>query len=509
METTSTLAIPNDFKGNLLFRVEFHRNCEMDPTRKSWAMALFKTDIVAFFSLCLWTYDPRTSPSDNPFIPWDFQEDYIQDINQHIIDGKSLLTEKTRDMGVTWQILGVFLYRFLFFDENFLAGSRNEDLVDTIGDMDSHFERLRYMIKTCPDWVLEECGFRISDQGYMKIYKPSGASIVGESMNPNFSRQGRYNSILLDEFAYVDKAESIWMGCGESSPCLFPVSTPNGNVNTFARIRKSGKIEVRTLHWKLHPFKDEDWYEKKKENKSDQEVAQELDISYTVSSGKAFYRGFFRSMHFKKLRVNPMQELILGWDYGYHHPNCMITQLIPQGNLVILDNILGENCLITDFADIVRTHLNLFYPDYPVRCFGDPAGDQVSDKSELTSVQLLAQKGFLVSSRPSNLPETNLIARKQIIESRLKLLINGLPGIAVNDNPRTQIVAEAFEGGFHYPGSDRHGFIKSKPVRDGYYEHPMNSLDYIVVNLFSHLGPQNQKRRKPLSKPKPMMSQPV
>jgi len=480
----STIA-PKGVEDNLKYRIAFNQRCdEFEESRKS-AIKMFMDDPIEFFSHCLFTYDPRKDLSDCPFILYDYQENFVRDINSDIINGEDSLTEKTRDMGVTWMILGVFVYRWLMFDENFLAGSRKEELVDKIGNMDSHFERMRYMIKHLPPWMIKYYQVNIRNQSYMKIFKDNGASIIGESMNQNFSRQGRYKAILLDEFAFVEQAESIWTACGDSAPCKIVVSTPHGNMNKFARLRKSGQIKIYTLHWKLHPEKDEKWYSKQQTKRSERDVAQELDINYTLSAGTPYYNGFRRSLHVRNLTPNPEAELILGWDYGWHHPACVITQNVRRWS--ILDCLFGEKELIRDFGNKVKEFLNLHFPGYKIRSFGDPAGNQESDKSLQTSVQILSEVGFEVFSQPSNLNTTNYDARQNIIEGKLKTLIDGAPALLVNDIPRTQIIIEAFEGGWHYPEPNKFGYLKERPVRDGYFEHVMNALEYIAVNVFSAL----------------------
>ena len=346
-----TLIIPNSFQENLKYRVRFHKECEGDRSKQDAALFLFKRNPILFFSLNLWTYDPRKKPADRPFVPWDYQEDYIRHIDKDIENGVNALTEKSRDAGVTWNVLGVFWRRFLLFSENFLLGSRKEEFVDTIGDMDSHFERLRYFARTTPGWLLDRCGYNPKNSGYMKIFKGNGASLVGESMNPNFSRQGRYNAILLDEFAFVEKAETIWTGTGDSAPCKLPVSTPNGSLNTFARLRKSGKIKVYTIHWSQHPEKDQVWYDQQLKDRPERDVLQELDINYIISAGKPYYGGFKRNIHVQKLAINTHKELILGWDYGWHHPCCVISQIDVKGRLVIYDVLLGDNELIQKELD--------------------------------------------------------------------------------------------------------------------------------------------------------------
>lgn len=476
---------------NLKERAELKFGCDNSIDKQQGAYNLCKKDIISFFKWWLWTYDPRADIAELPFVPYDYQEDFIRGIESDIVNKSSSLTEKSRDMGATWMILGVFLYRWLFHNENFLLGSRKQETVDTIGDMDSHFERLRYMIKRLPDWMLDLCGVNRILSGFMKIYKDNGCSITGESMNKDFSRQGRYTAIMLDELAFTDSPESIWRACGDSAPCKIAISTPNGSNNFFAHLRKQhhGNIKVYTLHWRLHPKKDEAWYEAEKAKRSAKDIAQELDINYTISAGQPFYVGFSRGIHVRKMEPNNQRELILGWDYGFIHPNCVVTQLLPEGIWLIVDNIMGENQTIDEFGECVMAYLNEYYQGFQFseRCYGDPAGKQASDKSRHSSEEILNQLGFRVKSIPSNSHLSGYAQRKQIIEKRLRTLIGGIPSLIVNDVPNNEIIIEGFEGGYRYPDQNKYGGVIEKPIDDGWFEHCMNSLEYVAINLFRKL----------------------
>lgn len=484
---------------NLRERVRIQQGCENDIGKQRGAFDYCKKDIQFFFKYFLFTYDPRSSVPDRPFIPWDYQIKFINDLNADIMAGHSQLTEKSRDMGVTWMVLGVFLYRWLFFNETFLLGSRTEEEVDKIGNMKSLFERLRYLIAKLPKWMMDlggasKCISNGANSSFMRIFKDNGSSLTGGSMNSNFSRQGRYKAILLDEFAFIDSPVTIWRACGDSAPCKVVVSTPNGNNNYFAELRKSGKIKINTIHWKQHPFKDEAWYEKQKEDRSPKDVAQELDINYTISAGDPFYQGFSRAMHMRRMRIDENKELILSWDYGFRHPNCCIHQITVEGIWLVVDNIFGENQTIDEFGEYVTEYLNANYKgfSYRHRGFGDPAGRQSSDKSRRSSEQILNEMGFKVDSIPSNSAHSSYGARKAIIEKKLRTLIGGIPALIINDVPNNQIIVDGFEGGYRYPDANKYGGVSEKPVDDGYFEHPFNCIEYFAVNMFK---PVEQKPR--------------
>lgn len=491
-----TSLISNDLTENLKFRVRTLARCESDKTARAALIELCKQDILNYFKILAWTYDPRKSPSDRPFIPFPYQETYIRDINNDIKDGNPSVTEKSRDMGVTWCILSVFFYRWLFFDENFLVGSKKESAVDTIGDIGSHFERFRYMLTKMPAWLLEQQGFDQKDSGCMRIFKRCGAALVGESMAPGFSRQGRHNAILLDEFAFVEKADLIYRACGDSAPCRIAVSTPNGKNNFFAKLRFGGKIKVYTHHWKAHPGKSDAWYLSQKNDRSDKDVAQELDINYSVSAGDPFYIGFSRGTHVKKMPISKEKELILGFDYGFTHPNCVITQLNAEGIFIIVDNIFGENQTIDEFGEHCKAYLNSQWHGYTFGrlCFGDPAGQQRGDKSKRSSAEILISMGFKVVSVPSTSAIGSYANRKNVIEKRIRTMIGGIPSLVVNDVPNNEIFVEGFEGGYCYPDANKYGFSAETPIHDDYYSHPFNGLEYISINLFK---PVEKEERKP------------
>jgi len=483
---------PKTIKDNLLFRIDINKQCQDDPNKIEALKELCRRDIVNFFDLCLWTYDPRKNPKHIPFVLYPFQEERARTINQSIADKKDLLIDKSRDMGVSWMTLGVFFYRWLFFNESFLVGSRKEELVDKLGDMDSLFEKIRYYIKFLYPFLMPN---NITSS-YMKIVNANGNIIAGESMNEAFGRAGRYNAILLDEFAHLvgTLADSIWQACGDSSPCRLPVSSPKGKINKFAKLRfpeaDQPKIEVMTIHWSLHPEKDQAWYEKEKLRRNDIEVAQELDISYLSSAGKPFYAGFRQDLHVIEYEPLKDKELLFGWDYGWHYPCLVISQIDAKGRWVVYDMILGRNKNIKPFGEEVIGYQNLHYPSMTHKGFGDPAGKSPNDQTDITSQEILIGLGFRIESQPSNLPTTNYSARKKIIEGKLNTIIDGRPALLVHK--RCQMIIEAFEGGYHYPEKDRYGREVESPFDDDWYAHPMNCIEYIAVNVFAPV-PKDEK----------------
>ena len=290
------IAIPKSYEENLLYRSHILTAANNNPELQE-ALKLRCKDIRFFFNTFLYTYDPRVEPFSLPFITYEYEDMMIDWLTDRIglRDG---LIDKTRDMGVTWTILGVFYHQWLF-GEGFLAhiGSKTEDDVDRTGDMKSLFEKLRFFIKTTPPWMLPEYDIR-----FMRLINNRREnSITGESANSNFARSGRYKVCFYDEFAATEYSDDIWTAMGDSSPSRIVCSTPHGTGNKFWKLRfkEMPAEDLLSLHWTLHPKKaaglyEKDgnkrspWYDAECSRRTPAEIAQELDIDY-LASGHPFF----------------------------------------------------------------------------------------------------------------------------------------------------------------------------------------------------------------------------
>ena len=314
MLTEEIVTYPKGYQENIDYRLDICRKAADKDFR-----SLVKVQcadgvegIKFFFNSFLYTYDPRVEPFTLPFITYQYEDGLIEWVLERIYQNRDGLVEKTRDMGCTWTILGVFYHQWCFA-EGFLAhlGSKTEDDVDRSGDMKSLFEKLRFFIKTTPEWLLPRREFR-----FMRLVnEDNGNSITGESANPFFARSGRYKICYYDEFAAVEYANEIWTAMGDSSPSRLVSSTPLGTGNKFwsLRFNELDSKDVKTLHWTLHPKKaaglyDKDgekrspWYDAECSRRTSPEIAQELDIDYLASGNP----------YFDLKKVTKQKEWVLG-----------------------------------------------------------------------------------------------------------------------------------------------------------------------------------------------------
>ena len=354
------LNYPTERSKNLEYRSWILGECETDPERAEEVKQACARDIIYYINCFVYTKDPRRKPDVLPFILYPFQVKAILKIQESIRAGKDLLIEKSRDMGVSWMVLMVFEWFWLFESgSDFRVGSRKEEYVDKLNDIDTLIEKIRFDLKKKPLWMLPK-GFNPEEHcGYMRVVNPENKNtIVGESANPNFGSGGRRKAILLDEFSKWDNSisEAAYTATADVTPCRMVVSTPVGSANKFALLANGTKekIEKLTLHWTLHPNKvkgvyyyDHEtkvplntsaaafaywekqgretgivrspWYDIEADRRSESDLAQEVDIDYLRSG-----HPFFSMKHLLRQRV---------WTY---HKRFSPQEAIPFGKYIRL-----------------------------------------------------------------------------------------------------------------------------------------------------------------------------
>lgn len=259
------------------------------PEKREDEMARCAADTVYWFRWYAWSQDPRPDAplSITPFDPFPFQEDSILWTDELVFEKRTDgVIEKSRDMGATWEKVDWAVKHWLFRDHfSVLFGSINEDKIDKAGELDTIFEKARFQLRLTPSWMLPK-DFDIRKHcTFMHIGNPAnGSLLVGEAPTQNFGRSGRYTAILLDELAFWPfLGKPQWTSCSQSSNSKIVFSSVNGKRTKQYELRQSKTIELLTLHWRRHPWKDARWYESLRRSMKSHEIAQEIDMDYTAS----------------------------------------------------------------------------------------------------------------------------------------------------------------------------------------------------------------------------------
>jgi len=239
---------------------------------------------VDFINDWMFTYDPRLDMGVVPFLLFPRQEEYIHWLQDRVKNKEDGVTEKSRDMGITCLCCAFAVCELLLCRGSKIGfGSRKEGLVDTLGDPDSIFEKIRFILRHIPKEFLP-IGFNEKmDMPFLKIInRANGSTIVGEG-GENIGRGGRNKAYFKDESAFYARAKQIDAALSQNSPTKIDVSTPNGTGNPFYEKAHNPLIPKFTFHWKDDPRKDQAWYEKEVSTTPAFIVAQEIDIDYHAS----------------------------------------------------------------------------------------------------------------------------------------------------------------------------------------------------------------------------------
>jgi hypothetical protein len=269
---------------------------KMDQGAMDGLFEYYADNPVAFINDWGCTFDPRNPERDLPalipFLLFPRQEEFINWLYARWKGSEDGLTEKSRDMGVSWLCVAFACWMWIFHPGSVIGfGSRKEELVDKLGDPKSLFWKAREFIKYLPPQFRPNDWSERAHAPYMRIMnKDNGSSIVGEA-GDNIGRGNRTSIYFKDESAFYDKPESIDAALSQTSNCKIDVSTPNGNGNPFYRKRMGGQIPVFTFHWHEDPRKDDEWYRKQVATLDKVIVAQEIDLDYNASVANVFIDG--------------------------------------------------------------------------------------------------------------------------------------------------------------------------------------------------------------------------
>ena len=396
---------------------------------------------------------------------------------------KNIHIEKSRQMLISWAFMILFLYDLLFVDNvaDFIT-SRKEFLVDDGGRVStphSLMGRIRFMHEHLPRFLKQRIDFT-----YLKATNPATNSfVIGESSNPNAGRSGTWYRALMDEGALIPKSESVFASVYQACKTGTAVnSTPYGRGGCFGRIRfdKNAEFKKYSLHWKLHPGRNQDWYNQQVLNMTPDQVARELDISYEKSIAGQIYSMFDFNTQVGDYKFNPDFPLYRAWDFGIGNPTFVLWiqerpipgQQFPE--IAIIDELEASGQMPPYFAKEVLnkpyTTTNSMGRKVHVDCvdYGDPAGKQ-RELNLKSWISWLGEFGINIRVK-HGLRIADSISGGQRVMPYVKI-----------DRKCTRIL-ECISN-YKHPTDDQ-GHVISDGYEDNWATHGMKAFEYYVANRF-------------------------
>lgn len=296
---------PPDYISILKWRQDKLLAMRKRPELIKGAIGYYESRPVEFIEHWCMTYDPRNAtnpelPATVPFVLFPKQREMVTFLHQLMAAQTNGLVEKSREMGASWVACAFSVWAWRFIPGASIGwGSRKQDLVDNLGDLDALFPKMRFIIKNLPRFFWPN-GFSLEDHApFMRILNPeSGASITGES-GDNIGRGGRKLIYFKDEAAHYERPELIEASLSETTRVQVDISSVNGVGNVFHRKRESGHewspllpprpftTNVFVMDWRDDPRKSQEWYDAKKREWDEKGLphifAQEIDRNYASS----------------------------------------------------------------------------------------------------------------------------------------------------------------------------------------------------------------------------------
>ena len=345
-----------EFTQKLSYRLEVMQRAERDPVmRQNYLLNKWTVDPVDFIDTFGVMTDPRLV--QYPVIPlflFDYQRDIIYRLLDAELNGKDLLIEKVRDMGLSWITMWYVLWRWLFTPSwSALLMSRKLDEVDKASAAKSRrppsnslFGKLRFGYRHLPPWLKSPNWRPRFHDTFAKMMHPDLGSVVeGETDNPDAVLGRRYAMIVMDEMFAMTYWEEIWRNSADAAKARIGVSTAVDSIQAkdFRDFMET-KEQVISLDWKQNPFKDDIWYKQELEKRANDPlgIQKNLGLSYDIDPRLAYYPEVVKA---KSLEVDydPRFDLYVSIDVGARDYTAILWWQYKNPYFFVLEGFQAKN----------------------------------------------------------------------------------------------------------------------------------------------------------------------
>ena len=234
-----------------------------------------------------WTYNPRLGDMLIPVELWPAQRRYVYTLVASYLQRTSIAIVKPRDIGATW----VGLFTLLWLTRRYpgmqaTLVSLKRDAVDVLGNMDTLFEKLRWLVAKLP----AGSGVQVSDGSKSALLRLANGALIKGGWGDDPGRGGRSGLVLWDEVAAHPRQDVAWSSLQHLTDCAWLMSTYSAPGNFFYRCVQEGVWSTFSFRWQDHPGKNAEWYERARREASDPVLfAREVDCDPHASvSGMLF-----------------------------------------------------------------------------------------------------------------------------------------------------------------------------------------------------------------------------
>ncbi len=436
------------------------------------------------------THDPERGIAAFPGYP------YLRELIETVSRERFLLVPKSRQMMVTWTMVGYFLWRALFRGPGlYLFLSRNERCAEEL------LERARLVLSHLPPGMRPRPTVNSRQE---LAFGGLGSRMLSLPASPHGPRMYSPTGVFWDEMAFTPYDEQIWSALKpalDSGGSFVGVSSSGGAHNLFARfvkdasslnpltscggkeigyphisnggIKGGNPFHILSIHYSLHPERNnENWKQRAAAGLSAARWNQEQEISFD-SVSDLVYTEFDTVRHLlpSGWRVNAQCDLYRSIDFGYRHPYVMWIQRAGDNDFVVFDEWVGTDATTEQMIRAIRAiDLRHGINERDIRFTAcDPAGAQAKDVG-ISPVDALRSAGIKLRYRSSRIQPGVERIKSALADAA------GRTALRITENC-TKLIADFCR----YRWSP----LEDEPLKDGESDHSMDALRYFFVNLES------------------------
>ncbi len=447
---------------------------------KAWQIKEYRRcveDKPYWFDNYVWAIDTRKTPSIIPFTLWPHQHKLLAQLDKY----QDLFIEKSRDMGISWTIMGWELHQVCYV-KGFTAlniSRKETEVQDTGNSYHALHGRLLFMWQRLPPFLRP-----VMRNPHLTFSVPSMNSVIkGESANPNAGRDTQYKFIFVDEGAFIECLDEMYKGLRNATNTICLNSTPPKASfnNKFAEIRemKNSSFVRMSFHWKEHPEKDDEWFKRKTASMTEEEIAQELEIGYDKAKTDRSYPEYNEQVNLlnHKVYLNPKSPLYCFMDYGLEGEVHLFAQKDFEDRLFFIYYKIYKNMLTTELYSEFTKSLDALHYSGEIKDIifvGDKSGkkrSRLTKTSVIDEYKMVSGGAIDIKSRELSNDE-----KMKCVKACLKKYINGRPQFNVSNEPSCLEFSKCMKNVTLDKSRDDH--------LDNIYTHAVNAAEYGINYLF-------------------------
>lgn len=305
-----------------------------------------------------------------------------------------------------------------------------------------------------------------------------------ETLDNITSRLGRYPSMNSGIGATKPQCIADTNAFGDQHWCYktFMTADKPYNYKVFLQppaILEDGSVNPKAENLDNLPY---EYYRGQLTGKEPDWIDQMIRVKFIEKKeGKPVYPEYSDTIHMvQHEKLQPPSEklpLICGGDNG-RWSGFLIGQVDPLGRLVVFDEIVSDDVNLTDFSQILRSHMQQHYPKYKFETWIDPwAANQRGQLTDATMFKVYNKAELHPRVSQTRSPETMVEA----VKKKLGQIVVGQPSILISNKCKTLLTG--LRGGYQYRRINVSGEKYAEKPDKGRYSHICNAFEMLVDGM--------------------------